>query len=75
MLRKLPQMHLKLLQKKQFKKQHKQLVISMIIKLLIVLLEPQKICHRILQRQLKVKQKYLEKDIHLQEKDRKLSMI
>ena len=64
MLNKQPQMHLILPQKKQFKRQQKQLVMSMVIKLLINL----QTHHRILQRQLKIKQKYIKKDIYLQKK-------
>ena len=41
--------------------------------LLIKLQEPQKLYHRIIQKQMK--KKYLEKDIYLQNKDRKLLMI
>ena len=64
------QMRLKLLQKKQFKKQQKQLVLWSVIKLLIKLQKCQEIPHRIAQKQSQKKQKildliekYLEKDI------------
>ena len=57
-------MHLKLSQEKQSIGQHKQLVIWLLIKLI----KQQKNYHKILQRQLKVKQKYQKKDIYLQKK-------
>ena len=64
------QMRLKLLQKKQFKKQQKQLVLWSVIKLLIKLQKCQEIPHRIAQKQSQKKQKildliekYLKKDI------------
>ena len=62
-------MHLKLLQKEQFKRKKKQLVIWLVTALLIKL---QKNHPKILYRQLKVKQKYQTKDIYLQKKDSKL---
>ena len=64
------QMRLKLLLKKQFKKQQKQLVLWSVIKLLIKLQKCQEIPHRIAQKQSQKKQKildliekYLKKDI------------
>ena len=71
-VKKLAQMYLKPLQKLQFKKQQKQLLILLVIKLLIKLQKLYKTYCRILQRQLKVKEKYQKKDVVLQKKDRKL---
>ena len=65
---------LKMIQKKQFKKQLNKLLIWLLIKLLIKLQKSQKIRRKILQIQLEVKRKYLEKDIYLHKKDRKLLM-
>ena len=58
MLKNLLQMHLKQLQKKRPKKQRKQLVISLEIKSLLKLQEPQNV-HQ-------MKKKYLENDLYLQ---------
>ena len=60
-------MHLKLSQKVQFKKQQRQLVIWLVIKLLIVLQKSQEVHCRIIQEQLKMSmmKKYLKKDIYL----------
>ena len=58
MLTNQPQIHLKLLLKEQFKKQQNELVIFLVIKLLI---ELRKSHHKILQRQLNVKQKQQKK--------------
>ena len=55
------QMHLKLLQKEQFKKQQKQPVILLEIKLPIKLQESQKLHHKEVQK--KMKKKYVEKII------------
>ena len=76
MLNNLEQMHLKLLQKVQFKKQQKQLVIWLVTKLLIELRKSQKLYHKIIQIKLQInmKNKYLKKDMYLQEKDTKLMM-
>ena len=63
MLNNQQQMHLKLLQKESFKKQRKQPVIYLEIKLLIKLQDPQKLYHRITRKQMK---KRLEKNIYLQ---------
>ena len=54
-------MHLKLLQKEQFKEQQKQLVILLEIRLLIRLENAQKLYHRIIQKQMK--KKYSEKNV------------
>ena len=54
-------MHLKLLQKEQFKEQQKQLVILLEIRLLIRLENVQKLYHRIIQKQMKTK--YSEKNV------------
>ena len=76
MLKNLQQMHLELLQKESFKKQQKQLVISLVITLLIKLQKFQKIRHKIIQRQFQMImiKKYLKKNICLQKKDKKLLM-
>ena len=76
MLKNLQQMHLELLQKELFKKQQKQLVISLVITLLIKLQKFQKIRHKIIQRQFQMImiKKYLKKNICLQKKDKKLLM-
>ena len=66
-------MHVKLIQKGRFKKQQKQLVISLEIKLPIKLQESQKLHYRIIEKQ--EKRKYLEKDMHHHNKGRKLLMI
>ena len=70
-------MHLKLLKKEQFKKQQKQLEISLVTNLIIELLWFQKIYKRVIEKQLHMSmiKKYLMKDIYLQNKDRKLLMI
>ena len=60
---------------KQFKRPKQELVIQLVIIFQIKLQKAQKINRRIFQRQLKVKQKYLKKDIYLQKKDIKLFMI
>ena len=65
-------MHLKLNQKGRFKKQQKQLVIYLEIKLLIKLQEPQKRLLKIIQKQMK--KKYIKKDIYPQKKEKKLLM-
>ena len=76
MLNNLLQMHLKPLQKKRFKKQKKQLVILLEIKLLLKLLESEKLHHKITQKKtLNMIENYIEKDVHLQNKNRKLLMI
>ena len=69
-------MHLKLLQKEQFKKQQKQLPIWLIIKLLTKPQKDQEVHRRIIQEQLQMNmiKKYLKKDIYPQKKDRKLLM-
>ena len=69
----LQQMRLKLLQKEQFKKQQKQLVISLVIKLLIELQKFQDIHNKIIQKQLQMstKKKYLKEGIYLKMKDKK----
>ena len=68
-------MHLKLLQKEQFKKEQKQLSIGLAVKLMIKLQKNKKLHHRIVQRQIEMKQnimdlivKYQKKDIYLQKK-------
>ena len=72
-LKNLQQMRLKLLQKEQFKKQQKQLVISLVIKLLIELRKFQDIHNKIIQKQLQMstKKKYLKEGIYLKMKDKK----
>ena len=72
-LKNLQQMRLKLLQKEQFKKQQKQLVISLVIKLLIELQKFQNIHNKIIQKQLQMstKKKYLKEGIYLKMKDKK----
>ena len=72
-LKKLQQMRLKLLQKEQFKKQQKQLVISLVIKMLIELQKFQDIHNKIIQKQLQMsaKKKYLKEGIYLKMKDKK----
>ena len=74
MLSHLKQMHLKLIQKKQFKKQQKQLVILLVIKLLIKSQTFQKIHNKIIHRQLQMNmiKKHLKREIYLQKKDKKL---
>ena len=64
MLNNMPQMHLELLQKEQFKKQQEQAVIWLVIKLLIQLRKFKKIHNKILQRPLQMNmiKKYLKKD-------------
>ena len=66
-------MRLKLLQKEQFKKQQKKLVISLVIKLLIELQKFQDIHNKIIQKQLQMstKKKYLKEGIYLKMKDKK----
>ena len=75
--KKLQQMHLKLLKKEQFKKQQKQLVIWLVIKLLIKSRGFQKGRNKLIQKQLQMSmiKKYQKKDIYLQKKDKKLLMI
>ena len=65
-------MCLKLLQKEQFKKQQKQLVIWLVVKLLIKLQKFQKIHNKMIQTQLQMRiiKKYLNKDMCLQKKDK-----
>ena len=58
------EMHLKLLQKEQFKKQQKKLVILLVIKSLSELRKFQKLQQIIIQKQMK--KKYLEKNIYFQ---------
>ena len=72
-LKNLQQMRLKLLQKEQFKKQQKQLVISLVIKLLIELQKFQDIHNKIIQKQLQMstEKKYLKEGIYLKMKDKK----
>ena len=75
MLNNLQQMHLKLFQKEQFKKEHKQLVIWLFKKWLIKLWNPQELICIIVQRQLKTKdliKRYINKDVYLLKKDKKL---
>ena len=55
LLNTLLQMHLKILQKEQFEKKLKQLVIWLVIKLLIKLQISPDLCHRLVQRQLQIK--------------------
>ena len=64
MLNNMPQMHLELLQKEQFKKQQEQAVIWLVIKLLIQLRKFKKIHNKILQRPLQMNmiKKCLKKD-------------
>ena len=71
------QMSLKLIQKQQFKKQEKHLVIWLVITLLMKLRKLQKTHNNIIQRklQMSIVKKYLKKDLYLQRKDRKLLMI
>ena len=57
MLSSIQKMRLKLLQKEQFKKQQRQLVIWLVIKLLITLREFQKIHNKIIQKQLQMRMK------------------
>ena len=66
MLNNLQQMCLKLLQKEQLKKQQKQLVVLLVIKLLIELQKFQKIHNKIIKKQLQISMinKYLKKDIY-----------
>ena len=54
MLKDLQQMHLRLLQKEKFKRQHKQLVIWLVIKLLTELRKFQKIHSKIVRNQLQI---------------------
>ena len=54
MLKDLQQMHLRLLQKEKFKRQHKQLVIWLVIKLLTELRKFQKIRNKIVRKQLQI---------------------
>ena len=58
------EMHLKLLQKEQFEKQQKKLVILLVIKSLSELRKFQKLQQIIIQKQMK--KKYLEKNIYFQ---------
>ena len=58
MLDNLQQMHVKLLEKKQFKEHLEKLGIGLAIKLLIKLQTSEELHHRITQRQLYLKQKY-----------------
>ena len=66
------QICLKLLQKEQFKKQQKELVIWLVVTLLIKLQKFQKIHNTMIQTQLQMRiiKKYLKKDICLQKKDK-----
>ena len=66
---------LKLLQKKLFKKHQKQLVIWSVIKLLIELQKTRELHRKIVQRQMNVKQKYLNKDISPERRHKILLMI
>ena len=72
----LQQMRLKLLQKEQFKKLQKQLVIWLLMKLLKKSRKFQKIHNEIIQKHLEMSmiKKYLKKDVYLQKKDKKLLM-
>ena len=57
MLNNLSQIHLKLLQKEQYKKKRNHQVIWLVIEMLINLQKSQEVQHRIVQKQLKVKHK------------------
>ena len=65
-------MHIKLLQLEQSKKQLKQLVIWLVIKLFIKLQESQEVHRRIIQKQLQMNmiKKYLKKDRYISPKER-----
>ena len=69
--------YLKLLQKEQFKKQQKQLVIWLVIKFLIKSKKFLKIHSKIIYRQLQMRmiKKCLKNDTYLQKKNKKLLMI
>ena len=71
MLKNMQEMFLKLLRKDKFEKKQRQLVISLVVKSLIKLQKPQRLCNRIIQKQLQMNmiKKYLTKDIYLQKKN------
>ena len=79
MLNNLVQIHLKVLQRKQFKRQQKQLVTWLVIKFLIDLLKSQEVHHRINNSEMITNEH--DKEIinkiytYIQKKDRKLLMI
>ena len=76
MLNNSQQMRLKLLQKQQFKKQQKQLVISLVIKLLTVSQMVKKNSQQNnLEKITNQNEKYLNKDICVQRKDKKILII
>ena len=66
-IKKKPQVHLKLPQKEQFIKNHKQLLIWLVVKLPIELQKSQKLRNRIIQTQIQMKmvKSYLKKDMYL----------
>ena len=72
MLNHLPQMHVKRLSIESFKKQQKQLLIWLVIKLLIELQKSQEVQHRIIHKQLQMNmmKKYLKKDIFPEERQK-----
>ena len=74
MLKNLQEMRLKLLQKELFKKHQKQVVISLLTKLIIKSKKIQKSHNKIIQKhlQMSMKKKYLKKYTYLQKKDKKL---
>ena len=65
MLKNLKQIHLKPLQKESFKKQQKQLVNLLVIKMLMKLQKFQKIHNKIIQLQMSMIKKYLKNDVYL----------
>ena len=79
MLNNLVQIHLKVLQRKQFKRQQKQLVTWLVIKFLIDLLKSQEVHHRINNSEMITNehdQEIINKIYtYIQKKDRKLLMI
>ena len=68
---------LKTTSERVIKKKQKQMVILLIIGLLIKLPKSQKIRNRIIQKQLQIMTitKYLQKELHLQKRDKKLLII
>ena len=65
MLKNLKKIDLKPLQKESFKKQQKQLVILLVIKMLMKLQKFQKIHNKIIQLQMNMIKKYLKNDVYL----------
>ena len=65
MLKNLKKIDLKPLQKESFKKQQKQLVILLVIKMLMKLQKFQKIHNKIIQLQMSMIKKYLKNDVYL----------